>query len=126
LDNINELVEKALSNTNAELVFVYKELSLPIYGNMPDFGSDEPEAYIVYSLYNIPVNHADDDYLAIEYTLTVNVFVQTGVKGLEKAIRSRMKAKGFEYQGSGTPIYETDYPEKCRYVQEYKITIEEE
>lgn len=124
--DINEYVEKALTNTDEELVFVYKDLSLPVYGAMPDFGLDEPEAYIVYSAYNFPDHYADDTYLALNYTLTVNIFTQSVVKGLEKAIRKRLETNKFEYQGNGSPAFESDYPSKCRIVHEYKIIIEEE
>ena len=123
---INEYVERALTNTDEELVFVYKGLSLPIYGTMPDFGPNEPEAYIVYSAYNFPAHYADDTYLALEHNVTVNIFTQSIIKGLEKAIRKSLEAHNFEYQGNGTPTFESDYPQKRRAIQEYKISIEEE
>lgn len=125
MDDIYAYIEEMLSNTEEKFVFIYKDLSIPVYGTMPDFGDDEPENYIVYSLYNIPAHYADDTSLALEYTLTIDIFTQSIISGLERAIRKRAEEYGFQYQGSGKLEFENNYPQKIRKNHEYKISIEE-
>lgn len=98
-----------------------KPIEIPIYCGMPDFADGEPEYYIVYTLYDSPTLYADNSENAVEYTVTLNVFMPIISTEILEEIKSTMKSAGFVYQGGGEVGTDTDYPNRRQYYQDFKI-----
>lgn len=98
-------------------------VEIPIYCCMPDFAEGEPDYYIVYTLYDSPTLFADNSENAVEYTVTLNVFMPIIKTSVLAQLKIAMKSAGFVYQSGGEIGTDADYPNRRQYYQDYKISF---
>ena len=104
---------------------VLKITDIPFYDTMPTFAEDdEPNLYIVYSLYETPNFYGDGELINSEYTVTVNIF-GTDIKkvdDLQMSLSALLQEYGFVYGGCNYQIT-SDYPRQYRRITDFKIYI---
>ncbi len=98
---------------------------VPYYCGVPAFDDVEPDTFIFYDYYDLPVHYAGDKYHEIGYYITINLISSdiNKIITLTKAIKQAFEDNGFAYQSSGT-ISDTDsVPTKKRKYQEFTINL---
>ncbi len=72
---------------------IIESFGYPFYVGMPNFGDDEPELYIVYTLWEVPDFYGDGEYLATKYTISLHFFCDimhfSECRRVEKQIKKR-------------------------------------
>ena len=102
----------------------------PFNVGMPNFGDDEPELYIVYTLWEAPDFYGDGEYLAAKYTISLHFFCDimhfSECRRVEKQIKKKLLENDFVYIGSQTPSYGADEPQQRHIIYEFTKILESE
>ena len=99
-----------------------KIIDVPFYSKMPTFGEhEEPDLYIVYSLYDNAKERNDGRLTAVEYTVTVNVIGvnESDVDELKMRIISLFEENDLYYTGC-TYNADNDFPQTVRRILDFK------
>ena len=101
---------------------IIKTLNVKYYDTMPSFGEyDEPQLYIVYSLYDKANFYGDGKLIGKEYTVTINVIGNNvrQVDELQEKISEILQNNGFVYGGCSYQV-DKDYPRQYRRIIDFK------
>lgn len=105
---------------------ILDSLEIPFYARMPTFAAnEEPQLYVVYSLYDTPKKRADGKLLAVQFTITVNIIGTdlAAVETLNSQIISLFENNKIYYSGCNYSS-DTDFPQKIRNIMDF-VTIQE-
>lgn len=96
-------------------------LNIKYYDTMPTFGEyDEPQLYIVYSLYDRCDFFGDGKLVGRGYTVTINVIGNNvrQVDELQEKVGKVLQENGFIYGGCSYQI-DNDYPRQYRRIIDF-------
>lgn len=74
---------------------------LPVYGQTPEFGADEPQKYAVYIITERGAEYAEGEDGATEYLCRLSVFTPRLDYALYRRIKAAMRAADFGYAAGG-------------------------
>lgn len=105
---------------------VLRILNVPFYDTMPEFADgEEPDLYIVYSVYDSPALRGDGRLEAVEYTVTINIIGTNAAEtdALQLKLIPLMEEYDYSYGGCNYEI-DSDFPATIRRITDFKTVIE--
>ena len=106
-----------------EIDGVLSGLNIPFFDTMPSFAEDEePELYVVYSIYETPDLYGGGKIVSTKYSVTVNV-IGSNVKDvdeLHEKVKKLLIESGFVY-GGGRHLIDPDYPTMYRRILDFNF-----
>ena len=106
-----------------EIDGVLSGLNIPFFDTMPSFAEDEePELYVVYSLYENAIFRGGGRIVSKQYSVTVNVIGNDvkSVDELHEKIIGLFEENGFVYSG-GRHLIDPDFPTMYRRILDFNF-----
>ena len=92
---------------------------LPVYGQTPEFGGNEPQQYAVYIITERGAEYAEGADNSTEYICRLSVFTQSLDHALYRRIKAAMRAAGFGYSSGGQTGTDAIFPYVVHYYLDF-------